>query len=152
MSTPEKRARERAKAERQQRKRAKRRERRERGPGEVPLGSPDEALGPLRSIEEVLQAFETGSSVGHSAAPLPTKLFVGGLSYETTNQSLREAFEKFGEVIEAGVVKDRDSGRSRGFGFVTMADRKDAPKAMSALNDSELDGRYIVVKVATERS
>ena len=57
----------------------------------------------------------------------------------------------FGEVSDAVVIEDRDTGRSRGFGFVTMADRKDASKAIDAMDGSELDGRTIVVNVATER-
>ena len=79
------------------------------------------------------------------------KLFVGSLSWDTTGAALEEAFKAYGEVEEAIIVKDRDSGQSRGFGFVTMANRKDAPKAIEALHDSELDGRRIVVNVATER-
>ena len=55
-------------------------------------------------------------------------------------------------VTEAIIVKDRDTGRSRGFGFVVMTDRKDASKAIDKLNGAELDGRNIVVNVATERS
>ena len=59
---------------------------------------------------------------------------------------------EFGVVSDAVIVADRDTGKSRGFGFVTMENRKDATKAIDALHESELDGRIIVVNVATERS
>ncbi|HBQ14086.1 MAG TPA: RNA-binding protein [Myxococcales bacterium] len=82
---------------------------------------------------------------------MPARLFVGGLSYDTTAQTLKSAFEEFGEVADAVVVTDRGTGNSRGFGFVTMANRRDAPKAIDGLTDSELDGRRIFVNTATER-
>jgi len=80
------------------------------------------------------------------------KLFVGSLSWNINDQGLREAFEPFGEINEAVVITDRDSGRSRGFGFVTFEDDEAADKAISALDGSELDGRPIKVNVARERS
>ena len=80
------------------------------------------------------------------------KLFVGNLSWNTDDQGLREAFSPFGEIEEATVITDRGSGRSRGFGFVTFEDDEAADKAISALNDSEIDGRTIKVDVAKERS
>jgi RNA recognition motif-containing protein len=80
------------------------------------------------------------------------KLFIGGLSWNTTEEGLREAFEKFGEVTEAKVVTDRDTGRSRGFGFVTYANPEEAEKALQEMNDTALDGRNIRVDYAEERS
>ena len=80
------------------------------------------------------------------------KLFVGGISWNTSEAGLREAFEQFGEVVEATIVVDRDTGRSRGFGFVVFADDGDALKAVEALNGTELDGRSIRVDEARERS
>ena len=80
------------------------------------------------------------------------KLFVGSLSWNTDDRGLRAAFEPHGEVTEATVITDRDSGRSRGFGFVTFADDEAADKAVAALNQTELDGRTIKVDVAQERS
>ena len=80
------------------------------------------------------------------------KLFVGSLSWDTNDHGLREAFAQFGEVTDAKVITDRDTGRSRGFGFVTFADESAAEKAKSAMNDSQLDGRTIRVDVAHERS
>jgi len=79
------------------------------------------------------------------------KLFVGSLSWDTTDQSLREAFEKFGEVVEAKVITERDSGRSRGFGFVTFTDDEAGRNAISEMDGTELDGRTIRVDEARER-
>jgi cold-inducible RNA-binding protein len=76
------------------------------------------------------------------------KLFVGSLSWNTDDRGLREAFAPHGEITEATVITDRDTGRSRGFGFVTFADDEAAEKAVAALNQSELDGRTIRVDVA----
>jgi len=78
------------------------------------------------------------------------KLFVGGLSWSTDTNSLRAAFEKYGEVVDARVVLDRDSGRSRGFGFVTFASEDESRAAAAAMNDTELDGRVIRVDKANE--
>lgn len=80
------------------------------------------------------------------------KLFVGSLSWDTTDDGLRAAFEQFGEVSEAIVIRDRMSGRSRGFGFVTFEDSDAAERAVAELNNTELDGRPIKVDVAQERN
>lgn len=80
------------------------------------------------------------------------KLFVGGLSWGTTDDSLRTAFEAFGEVTEAKVISDRDTGRSRGFGFVTFADDADGAKAMDEMDGKEIDGRSVRVNEAQERA
>ena len=80
------------------------------------------------------------------------KLFVGSLSWDTTDDGLHQAFSQFGEITEAKVITDRDSGRSRGFGFVTFADDEAADKAVAALNETELDGRTIKVDVAHDRN
>jgi RNA recognition motif-containing protein len=76
------------------------------------------------------------------------KLFVGSLSWDTNDEGLRNAFSTHGEVSEAVVISDRDTGRSRGFGFVTFEDDEAADQAIAALNGSELDGRTIRVDVA----
>jgi len=76
------------------------------------------------------------------------KLFVGSLSWDTNDEGLRNAFSPHGEVTEAVVISDRDTGRSRGFGFVTFEDDEAADKAVAALNGTELDGRTIRVDVA----
>jgi len=76
------------------------------------------------------------------------KLFVGSLAWGTTDQALREAFEKAGVVESAQVIVDRMSGRSKGFGFVEMATEEDAQKAIDMWNNQELDGRKIIVNEA----
>jgi len=76
------------------------------------------------------------------------KLFVGGISFNTTEDGLREAFSKAGEVISAVIITDRMTNRSKGFGFVEMANEEDANKAIEMYNNQELDGRKIVVNEA----
>jgi len=76
------------------------------------------------------------------------KLFVGGISWNLTEEELREAFAKVGEVEEVKIITDRVSGRSKGFGFVTMATAEDAVKAIEEMNGVELDGRAITVNEA----
>ncbi|KAG8625157.1 hypothetical protein KVT40_006908 [Elsinoe batatas] len=81
-----------------------------------------------------------------------SKLFIGGLAWHTDDATLRAKFEEFGQVDEAVVVKDRDTGRSRGFGFVRFQNEADAEKAIEAMNNVEFDGRQIRVDKASERS
>jgi RNA recognition motif-containing protein len=81
-----------------------------------------------------------------------TKLFVGSLPWSVDDQKLQEAFEEHGEVVSAKVIKDRETGRSRGFGFVEMASQESANSAISALNNADLGGRNIVVNVAKPRT
>jgi cold-inducible RNA-binding protein len=81
---------------------------------------------------------------------MSNKLFVGGLAWTTNETGLKAAFSKYGEVVEAVVVTDRDSGRSRGFGFVTFADADSARKACE-LNGTELDGRELRVDIASDK-
>lgn len=78
-------------------------------------------------------------------------MYVGGLSWETSGEGLRQAFAKYGEVTDARVITDRETGRSRGFGFVTFAQEQDAMAAMAEMNGSSLDGRSIKVDEAQER-
>ena len=82
---------------------------------------------------------------------MSVKLFVGGLSFSTSSEGLRGAFARFGEVMSAAVMTDRETGRSRGFGFVEMATTEEAEKAISSLNGTSLDGRMIRVDKATPR-
>ncbi|TNF36225.1 MAG: RNA-binding protein, partial [Deltaproteobacteria bacterium] len=79
------------------------------------------------------------------------KLFVGGLSWDTTDDSLRAAFAQFGEVTEARVILDRESGRSRGFGFVTFDDDSAADQAVQGMDGQPVDGRRVRVNEAHER-
>ncbi|PIN04094.1 RNA-binding protein musashi/mRNA cleavage and polyadenylation factor I complex, subunit HRP1 [Handroanthus impetiginosus] len=80
-----------------------------------------------------------------------SKLFVGGLSYGTDEMSLREAFSQYGEVVEARVILDRETGRSRGFGFVTFTSTEAASSAIQAFDGQDLHGRRIRVNYATEK-
>lgn len=83
---------------------------------------------------------------------MSNKLFVGSLSWDTRDEGLREAFEPFGTVIEAKVVEERDTGRSRGFGFVTFSSEEEARNAAEQMNGAVLDGRTLNVDLARERS
>nr|XP_006643484.2 PREDICTED: cold-inducible RNA-binding protein B-like [Lepisosteus oculatus] len=80
------------------------------------------------------------------------KLFVGGLSFDTNEQSLEEVFSKYGNVSEVVVVKDRETQRSRGFGFITFENPEDAKDAMIAMNSKSIDGRVIRVDQAGKSS
>jgi len=82
---------------------------------------------------------------------MSTKLFVGNLSFNTTENDLQDAFAAHGTVVEASLMQDRMSGRSRGFGFVTMSSPDEAQKAIEGLNGRELDGRALTVNVARPR-
>ena len=79
-------------------------------------------------------------------------IYVGNLSYEVTEEDLKEAFEVFGEVETAKVIKDNYSGRSKGFGFVEMSDKAKAESAIEGLNGKELKGRTLNVNEARPRS
>jgi len=79
------------------------------------------------------------------------KLFVGGLSWDTTDDGLREAFSRFGDVVEAKVVTDRETGRSRGFGFVGYQNPADGATAQQAMDGASLDGRSIRVNAAEDK-
>ncbi len=82
---------------------------------------------------------------------MATKLFVGKLSFDTTDDSLRTAFAQYGTVISATIINDRDTNRSKGFGFVEMEDQQAAQAAINALDGKEFEGRIIVVNVARPR-
>ena len=82
---------------------------------------------------------------------MSTKLFVGSLSWNTTSAELQNAFAACGDVVEAKVITDRDTGRSRGFGFVTYDDSDAATRAIEELDGSMLDGRTIRVDRANDR-
>src|SRR2546421_12552781 len=80
-----------------------------------------------------------------------TKLFVGNLSFNTTENDLQDAFAAHGTVVEANLMMDRMSGKPRGFGFVTMSTPEEAQKAIEALNGASLDGRNLTVNIARPR-
>jgi cold-inducible RNA-binding protein len=76
------------------------------------------------------------------------KLYIGGLAYSVTEQELEALFAEYGSVASSAVIKDRDSGQSKGFGFVEMSDDAEAKAAMEALNGKEVSGRSLVVNEA----
>lgn len=80
------------------------------------------------------------------------KIFVGGLAWATREDGLRESFSPFGDIVEAKVITDRETGRSRGFGFVTFETADAANRAIEEMNGVELDGRTIRVDLAQEKS
>ena len=79
---------------------------------------------------------------------MSTKLFVGNLSFNTTENDLQEAFAAHGQVVEANLMMDRMTGRSRGFAFITYATPEEAQKAIAAMNGKQLDGRALTVNIA----
>ncbi len=79
-------------------------------------------------------------------------IYVGNLPYTTSNEDLRQTFEQFGAVDDARVITDRETGRSRGFGFVEMPDSSEAQKAISELNGTDMDGRSLTVNEARPRA
>ena len=83
---------------------------------------------------------------------MSTKLFVGSLPWSVSDEELKKTFEKHGNVVSAKVITDRNTNRSRGFGFVEMESSSDASNAIKALHDSELNGRNIVVNEAKSRN
>ena len=125
--------------------------RRERGPVEPEVVSAQEVTGALPSVDEAMREIAHRANTKRTAATIPSRLFIGSLSHDTTDASLRSAFESVGTVAEAVVVTDRDSGRSKGFGFVTLADRKQTARVIERMDGTLLDGREIVVRVAEER-
>ena len=146
-----KRQREQNQARRKQEKQQERLSKRNRTPRELPVASADELQGGVPSIEEAMRAIENPEQVERSAPGVPVRLFVGNLSGSTTEADLRAVFGAFGLIADAVVMVDRGTGAPRGFGFVTMANRKDAPRAIRELAGSELKGSTIAVNVATER-
>ena len=83
---------------------------------------------------------------------MSSKIFIGGLAWATTSETLSEVFSQFGEVVESKVIVDRETGRSRGFGFVTFEDDEAAEEAIKAMDGQVLDGRTIRVDKARERN
>jgi len=82
---------------------------------------------------------------------MSNKLFVGNLSFNTTENDLNDAFAAFGTVTETNLMMDRETGRPRGFGFITMSSADEAQKAIAGMNGKEMDGRALTVNVAKPR-
>jgi len=83
---------------------------------------------------------------------MSTNIYVGNLAFSTTSTTLRTLFAEHGEVTSAQVVEDRDTGRSRGFGFVEMTSAEEAQKAIAATDGKNVDGRQLKVNLARPRS
>jgi len=79
---------------------------------------------------------------------MPTKLYVGGIPYTTTEAALRDSFAKAGTVVSAAIIIDRMTGRSKGFGFVEMADQNGADAAINMWNGADFEGRKLTVNIA----
>ena len=82
---------------------------------------------------------------------MSNKLYVGNISFNTTEADLNEAFGAHGEVVETALLMDRDTGRPRGFGFITMGSAEEAQAAIEAMNGKDLDGRALTVNEAKPR-
>ncbi|KAI3913812.1 hypothetical protein MKW92_051317, partial [Papaver armeniacum] len=80
------------------------------------------------------------------------RCFVGGLAWATDDQGLEKAFSTYGEILDSKIINDRETGRSRGFGFVTFANEQAMKDAIEGMNGQELDGRTITVNEAQSRS
>jgi hypothetical protein len=148
----DKRQRETERARKNQEKMARRAEKRDMGPGHVPIEAASHTVEASPSIEELMASMQRGPGHERAAATIPARLFVGGLSDEVGDEDLRRTFTTVGPVADVVVMRNRETGESRGFGFVTMADRRDANKAINELHGSELMGRSLVVNIATSRN
>lgn len=148
-----KRQREKDKARKRQEKEHRRRN--HSSAGEIPIATVDELQGGLSTIDEVMRGLTGEPAEGEDgekrANTIPSRLFIGGLNWRTNTDDLKKKLEEYGPVTDAHIVLDRDTGDSRGFGFVTMADRKDAAQAIKKLDGQEFQGRTLVVRQATER-
>ncbi|XP_030540257.1 glycine-rich RNA-binding protein blt801-like [Rhodamnia argentea] len=87
-----------------------------------------------------------------ASAEVEYRCFVGGLAWATDDQSLERAFSQFGDIIDSKIINDRETGRSRGFGFVTFGNEKSMRDAIEGMNGQNLDGRNITVNEAQSRS
>ena len=83
---------------------------------------------------------------------MSTNIYVGNLAFSTDTPALKALFAGYGEIVSAQVIEDRDTGRSRGFGFVEMATAEEAQKAISEVDGSDVDGRNLKVNIARDRS
>lgn len=146
-----KRQREAEQAKKRQEKEQRRLAKRDKRPADIEIVSADEIQGNMPSIEEAMAALENPGQVQRSAASIPARLFVGGVADDVSEQALRAVFEQYGNVAEVVIMKDRVTRAPRGFGFVTMADRRDASRAIENLDGSEFHGRRLAVNVATDR-
>jgi cold-inducible RNA-binding protein len=103
---------------------------------------------PIGPIQDELQSSQRTQQI---KTRMNTKLFVGNLSFNTTENALQDAFAQFGTVTDVNLVTDRMSGRPRGFAFVTMATPEEAQAAIEGLNGAQIDGRDLTVNEARPR-
>jgi len=154
-NTQAKRGREAERDRKRQEKQERARQRRADGGDGVPIGSVADIQSAAfnEHVEGVLAdgTVLNGRENDTQSSGQPCRLFVGGLGWDTTADDLRKLFAAAGGVVDVIIMLDRDTGDSRGFGFVTMADRRSATKAMRELSGYELDGRSIRIDMATER-
>jgi cold-inducible RNA-binding protein len=105
----------------------------------------------LASFVRPTESKKGGSQLLTGDFKMSTKIYVGNLSYEADNASLDQMFKPYGTVASAQVIMDRDSGRSKGFGFVEMGTSDEAKAAIGALNGTEINGRAVTVNEAKPR-
>ncbi len=105
----------------------------------------------LRGNSGINAAWYVGTEVPRTGVRMGKKLFVGGLAWATNDESLMKAFEEHGTIEEAKVISDRDTGRSRGFGFVTFETEENAIAAQKAMDGQEMDGRQLRVDFANDK-
>jgi len=102
-----------------------------------------------------LRAYKEGTEgptpLRRQRAEMTNKIFVGGLSWDTDDDGLRNAFIRFGDITEAKVITDRDTGRSRGFGFVTFTDPSSVQAAIKEMDGAPVDGRNVRVDEAQDK-
>lgn len=147
-----KRQREKERAKKKKEKMLRARERSRSGGAGVPVATVDEIQGGMMSIDQVMRNMtDPDNEESQARATIPSRLFIGGLDWRVDDEELRKKLEEYGPVSDVHIVKDRDTGDSRGFGFVTMANRKDGDKAIRELDGQEFSGRNLVVRQATER-
>ncbi len=105
----------------------------------------------MRTTAHLVRSRVVSARQGSGRSEMGNRIYVGDLSYNTTDEQLREAFAKHGEVVSANVMLDRVSGQSRGFGFVEMATEEQAKAAIEAMHASTLDNRTLTVNEARAR-
>jgi RNA recognition motif-containing protein len=106
----------------------------------------------VKLIRPGVRSLDDPTLFGRSETQMSNNLFVGNLTYSVSNTDLETLFGQYGQVTSAQVITDRETGRSRGFGFVEMASAEDANAAIEALNGKDHDGRSLTVNIARERS
>lgn len=107
--------------------------------------------GVVEMLRTVFSTLRTFSSFSNSTSSMSAKLYIGNLAWKTSTESLKSAFSAYGNVEDAIVMTDRETGRSRGFGFVTFSSEQEAQAAINEMSGKDLDGRNIRVDLAAAR-